>query len=918
MLNVEPKREETLGTTTQSERILVVDDVEESRYALVRSLKKAGYRVIEAGCGAEALMHAGSCPDLILLDVKLPDMSGFDVVARLRADPRCSRIPVIHISANYTRGEDHIYGVDSGADGFLVSPVDPLVLLSSVKAWLRVRKSELERESIERAHREVSEEMRLIADSVPTHLLHLDREERILFANKAAAEAWGRSVELLVGRCIGDIIGEEGQRALHDYTKRVLQGETLSYESPFTLPDGSTRTFLNTYSPDRAADGTIRGIVVTGTDITDRKRAELEVLHERERLYTLLMDAPVSLCVVRGPDLKFEFANELYKKNVGPDRELIGKRIQEALPELAPEVIAPHIKVFQTGDTYEVKEVPIGMEYEGKGKSYDRYWNITHQAIRSASGSIDAVLTSAVEVTEQILARQKIEESQRTLRAIFDQMPLGLLLVEAPSGKIVLGNDEVPKIFQHKVYPANQVEDYVPWKGFHPDGSSIQPEEWPVARSVQKGEVVRDEEIQIERGDGSRAIISVNSGPVRDSNGHVIAAIATIKDVTEKRLAKDLLERSRNQLHEFFMQSPIPMVILLGEEYRFVVANEPYEKLVGRKVVGKTVAEAFTYEEVSHFLPFLNRVYKTGESYIGKEMLLRVPDESGNLQDHYVNFGYHPFREPSGEIKGILAVAENVTEQVLARRKLEENRIELESTVANLKQERELRERFVSTLSHDLRTPLTAVKMNAQLLARKLDDPETVLKGAARIVDNVNRADQMIQDLLDANRLKAGERIPIEIGECSLKEIVSETLADLSTVHGDRFIFKIKDPFHGHWDCNGLRRILENLCNNAVKYGAAKAPVTILLEKDHESVLLHVHNEGPVIPPEEQPFLFEPFKRAGTAQASVHKGWGLGLTLVQGLAEAHGGAVTVESTSASGTTFTVILPQDARIGKPSV
>jgi signal transduction histidine kinase len=237
---------------------------------------------------------------------------------------------------------------------------------------------------------------------------------------------------------------------------------------------------------------------------------------------------------------------------------------------------------------------------------------------------------------------------------------------------------------------------------------------------------------------------------------------------------------------------------------------------------------------------------------------------------------------------------------------------EVEKIVQDLRQERDLRERFVATLTHDLRTPLTAAKMSTQLLARKSDDPAVIQMISGRIADNINRADQMIRDLLDANRLRAGEKLPIQINACDLNQIASEVLEELSTLHGDRFVLHASSHIEGYWSGSGMRRILENLCNNAIKYGAPYRPIMITLKSMDQNVEISVHNEGSPISPEDQNTLFQPYRRTESAQIGKQRGWGLGLTLVRGIAEAHGGWVKVESSVSEGTTFSVQLPIDAR------
>lgn len=232
--------------------------------------------------------------------------------------------------------------------------------------------------------------------------------------------------------------------------------------------------------------------------------------------------------------------------------------------------------------------------------------------------------------------------------------------------------------------------------------------------------------------------------------------------------------------------------------------------------------------------------------------------------------------------------------------------------VAELVDDRLLRESFVSLLTHDLRTPLSAAKISAQLIQRQADNPETFRSLAARIVDNISRTDRMVRDLLDANRIGSGEKLPLHIERFDLHSLVTETLEELGTVHGDRFQFVSDTHVQGFWDRESLRRVVENLCHNAVKYGSPDSPIQISLARKDVEVQLMVQNQGELISTEDQKTLFRQFRRTEKAQGSRRKGWGLGLTLVRGVAEAHGGNVKVESDSETGTVFTVTLPLDAR------
>jgi signal transduction histidine kinase len=219
-----------------------------------------------------------------------------------------------------------------------------------------------------------------------------------------------------------------------------------------------------------------------------------------------------------------------------------------------------------------------------------------------------------------------------------------------------------------------------------------------------------------------------------------------------------------------------------------------------------------------------------------------------------------------------------------------------------------VREQFIATLTHDLRNPLTASKTSAELILRQPDKADICQTLAARIIDSLKRVDNMIRDLLDTYQIRSGQRLPLKLEPCDLRATIRNVLDELCTIYGDRFIFDVHDEVNGIWSVEGVRRIVENLSNNAIKYGDSHSPVTVSLKQLDQEVQITVHNFGNSLGQKDLAKLFEPFHRTSSAQSGNRRGWGLGLTLVRGMTEALGGNVSVESSLAQGTTFTVNLP----------
>ena len=209
------------------------------------------------------------------------------------------------------------------------------------------------------------------------------------------------------------------------------------------------------------------------------------------------------------------------------------------------------------------------------------------------------------------------------------------------------------------------------------------------------------------------------------------------------------------------------------------------------------------------------------------------------------------------------------------------------------------RDELFAIVAHDLRNPLGVALVSANLIINQ-PTAEQVPAWAARIADNIGRVDRMVQDLLDAARVNAGARLELDLEACDLVEVVREALDNLQPKHGACFVVDAEEPVHGYFARDALRRAVENLATNAVKYGARGGTVTVAIRATYGRTILTVHNHGAPIPVEKQETLF----RA--------RGWGLGLAQVRAVAEAHGGSIGVDSTAARGTTFIIDIPVDAR------
>lgn len=231
-----------------------------------------------------------------------------------------------------------------------------------------------------------------------------------------------------------------------------------------------------------------------------------------------------------------------------------------------------------------------------------------------------------------------------------------------------------------------------------------------------------------------------------------------------------------------------------------------------------------------------------------------------------------------------------------------------EATVKELQEEGQLRDDFIGTVTHDLRNPLANTLMLLELLKSHLASEPLYGKHLNAIHQSIHQADTLIRNLLDVNLIKSGGQLPIHRQPCDITEEVRESVAAFTSQYAGEISIKCDHPsLEGNYDCKALRRALDNLIQNAIKYGDQQSVITVGCRHMNDYIELSVHNDGPPIPIDQQAKIFSRYYQA---EDNVHKqGWGIGLSLVKGIAEAHGGKVDLVSSTTEGTSFSIKIPE---------
>jgi PAS domain S-box-containing protein len=254
--------------------VLNVNDDDAARYVVSRLLRHAGYEVIEARTGREALMLARRLPSLIVLDVKLPDLSGLDVCRALKADPLTAFVPILQTSATFTSAERRVQGLDSGADGYLAQPIEPPELLATVRALIRTHEAEDE-------NRLLAHEWRQSFDAIGDAVALVDDTSRIVRCNRRMLALASRDREDLAGYPIEAAFPD----LPHGVVPALVQAAREQRRRQTAEAKAGDRWYRIVADPalDRREEPVDR-IVVVLTDVTDLKRLEEEQRIRAEQL----------------------------------------------------------------------------------------------------------------------------------------------------------------------------------------------------------------------------------------------------------------------------------------------------------------------------------------------------------------------------------------------------------------------------------------------------------------------------------------------------------------------------------------------------------------------------------------------------------------------------------------------------------
>jgi len=760
----------------------------------------------------------------------------------------------------------------------------------------------------------------------------LQSEELIVeIANLPMLTIWGRKEEEVIGRRLLDVFPELDDQPFPKLLADIFKtGKPLSVaELSADIKDvsgESRKIFIDfSYQPLFAADGQVEAVMATVTDITHivenrellaQSERELQAINEellaaneelqaaseeqaltnqqlinaqavteleRNRLNQFLIQAPVGVCVLEGPQLIYRYINPNYQALL-PERELQDVPILEALPEIAGTAVEELLlNVYNKGETFNIQELLIPIAETTGGALVNRYFSFEYLPWRDVAGTIVGVLAVVSEVTASVNARRAVSEVNHRLTIALDAGKFGATEVDLATGKMV-STDQFKQTYGRK--PDDEFN--------YPDlFNAILPHYREHVKNLvtiaKDNHTVYRAEYEVAWPDGSIHWISAHGLARYDENGVANRMVGVVKDITEEvadrlklidaerdlRMATTAADfgtwninpRTRRliasprlkELFGFYADDEITLagcIAQITDDYRDLVIAE----------VEKAITQGGNYD-VTHTVRGLH------------DKQIRWVRAVGNLR-----------ADDAGEISSFTGIVMDVTAQ---------------------KENERRKNDFIGMVSHELKTPLTSLQgyvQIMQMMAKKAEQP-LLLTNLEKSETQIKKMTKLITGFLDVGRYGSGQ-IHLLPETFEMQDLINEMISETKLISLSNAIFfsPCKDPITVKADRDKIGQVITNLLSNAIKYSAASRPITINCSINKNKVTVSITDEGMGIPANQLDKLFNRYYRVEGEHMRNTSGFGVGLYICKEIIDRHNGQIWAESQEGKGSVFSFTLP----------
>lgn len=677
------------------------------------------------------------------------------------------------------------------------------------------------------------------------------------------------------------------------------------------------------YSPAYGDGGVINGVFVTCTETTQKVLMVKKLEESDKRFQNLVREATVGIAVLMGEQLIVDTINDAYAKLIGRRRqELIGRPIFNVVPETEEcfRTIINNVRV--TGKAVHLYDFPYLLANDGR--TSEGYLDLICQPYKREDGDVVGVMVLCHDVTQQVIDRKKLELSDQRTRSLIESAPFPIAVYTGKEMRIQFANRAMMEVWGKGDGVAGSLISEV-----LPDADRLE-----VLESLDH--VFRDAVPYHEKNkrvelpfDGKTKTFYFNYSftPLFQGDGSVYGVMNTAADVTDLNIAKQKVEESQRNLRNIILKAPVAMCILKGENHVVEIANEKMLQLWGKnawEVLNRSIFDGLPEVRHQGYEELLEKVYTTGQTYAADHVALSLPRD-GQMETVFINFVYEAYRETENTISGVIAVATDVTPQVLVRQKIEEvvaiRTKELAEANSNLKRSNDELAQFAYIASHDLQEPIRKVSTFAQMLEKELGD---VSFQSAHFIDKIKSSTErmlrLIRDVLAYSQVSKDEG---GFKYVKLNEV-------MEGIKNDYELMIEQKHAHLYWDDLAvveaiplqMMQLFSNLISNALKFSRKDVDPEIcitssflsaddsmqynMLNNSRDYCHIRVSDNGIGFNEEYAEKIFNIFQRLHGRKE--FEGTGIGLAMCKKIADTHNGHIYATSGENGGSEFHVILP----------
>ena len=731
-----------------------------------------------------------------------------------------------------------------------------------------------------------------IMDSSIDIICSIDEEGRFVNVSSAAKLIWGYEPDEIVGVRYMDLVFTADKDLTSKVAAEIVNGVPVTmFENRYVKKDGGIVPLLWSAKWDDEA----KMMFCIAKDATEKKRMEAAVDNEKQRLRELFTHAPAGVGVFKGADHVFEMANEQYLQMSGR-KDILGKTVREVFPEVENQGLFQLLdQVYTTGVPVNLNERLVQVDKSGTGKLEDVYLNFVYHPYHNSEKVIEGVFFFAVDVTEQVEARKRIEDSEKRFRQLIQDLPEAVYTCNA-GGKIELYNNAAVDLWGRTRQIGHDV-----WCGsfkmYRTDGTYLPHDISPMAQAIKNGEGDYSTEIVIEQANGERRFARTNPIPLYDKDGKLSGALNMLIDITDVKLYEDKL-RTSNERYQIVTKATNDAIwdwnLLTNEIYW----NTSYERLFGYKNLNQKLDADQWFDKI-HIddrervtRGVMNVINNAGTLWEDEYRYMKATGDVAIVYDR----GYLMYDDQGKPVRFVGAM-----EDITQRKKIENER---EYLIEHLVKSNNDLKQFSYITSHNFRAPLSNLIGLLSLI-----DHTSLSEFNKEIVKmfeiSTHQLNKTINDLVQILIIKNNLNVNIVNNNISkvLNDVCSSLSYEISEI--DCTINRSIGVENIVLNKSYLESILINLLSNSIKYRSPNRKLVIDIstaKKANGEVVVTIRDNGSGIDMKRhKDHIFGLYQRFHGNKEGV----GLGLYMVKTQIMALGGKIEVQSEEDMGTEFLI-------------